>query len=59
MDRNDDGSITVRFTAGGEHELCWHLITWGTTVTVEQPESLRRFPCTHPRIGSCYTRPVQ
>ena len=42
MDRNDDGSMTVRFTASGVHEMCWHLVTWGTTVTVEQPESLRR-----------------
>ena len=42
MDRNDDGSMTVRFTAGGLHEICWHLVTWGNTVTVEQPASLRR-----------------
>ena len=42
MDRNDDGSMTVRFTAGGLHEMCWHLVTWGDTVTVEQPASLRR-----------------
>ena len=41
MDRNDDGSMTVRFTAGGVQEMCWHLITWGTTVTVEQPACLR------------------
>ena len=39
--RNADGSITVRFTAGGIKEICWHLVTWGTAVTVEQPASLR------------------
>ena len=38
---NDDGSLTVRFTAGGTREICWHLFTWGDTVTVEEPESLR------------------
>ena len=40
--RNDDGSLTVRFTAGGETEICWHLFTWGDTVTVERPTRLRR-----------------
>ena len=34
--------MTVRFTAGAVHEMCWHLVTWGNTVTVEQPASLRR-----------------
>ena len=38
---NDDGSLTVRFTAGGTREICWHLFTWGDAVTVEEPESLR------------------
>ena len=42
MDRNDDGSMTARFTVSGVHEMCWHLGTWGTSVNVEQPESLRR-----------------
>ena len=40
--RNGDGSTTVRFTAGGIKEICWHLVTWGTAVTVEQPACLRR-----------------
>ena len=39
---NDDGSLTVRFTAGGIEEMCWHLVTWGESVTVERPASLRR-----------------
>ena len=42
VERNDDGSMTVRFTAGGVAEMCWHLVTWGTAVTVEQPDLLRR-----------------
>lgn len=38
---NPDGSLTVRFRAGGLTEMCWHLFTWGTGVTVEQPARLR------------------
>ena len=38
---NEDGSLTVRFTAGGLNEMCWHLFTWGTGVTVEEPVRLR------------------
>jgi predicted DNA-binding transcriptional regulator YafY len=39
--REEDGSLTVRFHAGGAQEMCWHLFTWGTTVTVVEPEMLR------------------
>lgn len=39
---NDDGSLTVRFKAGGIQEMCWHLVTWGGGVTVERPATLRR-----------------
>ena len=39
---NDDGSLTVRFKAGGALEMCWHLFTWGEEVTIEQPERLRQ-----------------
>lgn len=38
---NDDGSLTVRFRAGGLGEMCWHLFTWGTSVTVVKPAELR------------------
>ena len=38
---NADGSLTVRFKAGGIEEICWHLVTWGRGVTVEAPEALR------------------
>ena len=34
--------LTVRFKAGGEFELCWHLFTWGEEVTIEQPDRLRK-----------------
>ena len=39
--KNEDGSLTVRFRAGGLEEMCWHLFTWGTGVTVEEPGELR------------------
>ena len=40
--KNEDGTVTVRFKAGGLDEMCWHLITWGDSVTVEKPARLRR-----------------
>lgn len=39
---NRDGSLTVRFRAGGTEEICWHLVTWGESVTVLEPSSLRQ-----------------
>lgn len=36
-----DGSLIVRFTAGGLLELARHLFTWSTTVEVLGPERLR------------------
>ena len=41
LEENADGTLTVRFTAGGIDEMCWHLVTWGESVTVEQPAHLR------------------
>jgi len=35
--RHDDGSLTVRFTAGGRLEMAWHLQTWGREVRVVKP----------------------
>ena len=42
VSENDDGSLTVRFKAGGINEMCWHLFTWGNNVTVERPSALRQ-----------------
>ena len=42
VEENEDGSLTVRFEAGGIDEMCWHLFTWGESVTVEKPARLRR-----------------
>ena len=41
IEKNADGSLTVRFAAGGIDEMCWHLFTWGEGVTVEKPSRLR------------------
>ncbi|MCQ2966077.1 MAG: WYL domain-containing protein [Alphaproteobacteria bacterium] len=35
---NPDGTLTVSFTASGILEMAWHIITWGSTVKVIQPE---------------------
>jgi predicted DNA-binding transcriptional regulator YafY len=37
MRRNQDGSLTVAFTAGGRLEMAWHLYTWGEHVRVIEP----------------------
>ena len=42
IEENRDGSLRVRFRAGGIDEMCWHLFTWGESVTVEKPALLRR-----------------
>ena len=42
VEEHSDGTVTVRFEAGGFDEMCWHLVTWGETVTVEKPGRLRR-----------------
>ena len=39
---NGDGSLTVRFRAGGVEEICWHLVTWGESVTILEPARLRQ-----------------
>ncbi|MDT8854693.1 WYL domain-containing protein [Paracoccaceae bacterium Fryx2] len=36
-----DGSLTVRFQAGGWLEMAWHLYQWGDAVEVLAPEELR------------------
>lgn len=37
-----DGSVTVRFRAGGILEMCWHLFTWGDSVEILEPARLKR-----------------
>lgn len=37
-----DGSLIVRFRAGGTQEMAWHLFSWGSGVEILKPASLRR-----------------
>ena len=37
MLRNKDGTLTVKFKAGGKLEMDWHLYTWGNHVKVIKP----------------------
>jgi predicted DNA-binding transcriptional regulator YafY len=41
MERDADGSLIVRFCAGGVQEMCWHFLTWGTALTITAPDTLR------------------
>jgi predicted DNA-binding transcriptional regulator YafY len=36
----DDGSLVVRFRAGGDLEMAWHLYVWGDKVEVLEPKKL-------------------
>ncbi len=38
MEEQPDGSLIVRFRAGGAREMSWHLYTWGDTVEVIGPK---------------------
>lgn len=40
FEEQNDGSLIVRFRAGGWLEMCWHLFTWGDSVEVIEPEEL-------------------
>lgn len=40
-EREADGSLVVRFRAGGFREMAWHLIRWGDAVEALAPERLR------------------
>ena len=37
MQKNSDGTLTVRFHAGGCLEMAWHLYTWCGQVKVIKP----------------------
>ena len=39
----DDGSLIVRFHAGGALEMSWHLFTWGDSVEVLKPKELQEY----------------
>lgn len=37
--KNKDGTLTIKFRAGGRLEMDWHLYTWGNHVKVIKPEN--------------------
>jgi predicted DNA-binding transcriptional regulator YafY len=41
LDPQPDGTLLVRFTAGGALEMCQHLVTWEDSVEVLEPTRLR------------------
>jgi len=40
LEPQPDGSLTVRFRAGGLQEMAWHLVTWGDQVQIVKPKQL-------------------
>jgi predicted DNA-binding transcriptional regulator YafY len=40
-----DGSLTVRFHAGGVKQIAYHLMTWGPAVTIVAPPTLQDEMC--------------
>lgn len=41
LEGQSDGSLIVRFRAGGLREMCWHLFTWGGAIEVLEPPELK------------------
>lgn len=47
MVKERDGSLTVRFRAGGLKEMAWHVYTWGGDLEVLEPPALAEICRTH------------
>lgn len=47
LERQDDGSVIVRFRAAGDLEMAWHLYTWGDKVEVLEPRHLADMIASH------------
>jgi len=45
-----DGSLVVRFRAGGLLEMSWHLFTWGNDVEIIKPKRLAALLCEQARF---------
>lgn len=41
IEPHPEGGATVRFTASGLQEICWHLFTWGNQIRIKAPDVLR------------------
>jgi len=42
LEDQEDGGLIVRFHAGGQLEMAWHLLSWGRHVEVISPTSLKK-----------------
>lgn len=42
FEKQADGSVCVKFRAGGTYAMCWHLFTWGKHVEVVNPACLKQ-----------------
>jgi len=49
LEPQEDGSLIVRFRAGGWLEMAWHLYQWGDSVEVLEPATLRGMIAGHRR----------
>jgi predicted DNA-binding transcriptional regulator YafY len=49
IEEEANGSLLIRFKASGHLEMCWHLYSWGKSVEVLQPASLREMVHGHQR----------
>jgi predicted DNA-binding transcriptional regulator YafY len=47
MEQEKDGSLLVRFRAGGLKEMAWHVYTWGGDLEVIEPPQLAEICRTH------------
>lgn len=54
LEHDATGSLTVRFCAGGMKEMCSHLFTWGTLVTIVAPMELRSQLAQQARLVTCH-----
>ncbi|KXV77903.1 helix-turn-helix transcriptional regulator [Acetobacter cerevisiae] len=46
----EDGSLIVKFKASGHLEMAWHLYSWGESVEVLAPETLRQMVLGYQRV---------
>lgn len=47
MERQEDGSLIVRFRAAGDLEMAWHLFIWGDKVDILEPQHLADMMASH------------
>ncbi len=47
LEDEKDGSVLIKFRAGGALEMCWHLFAWGEDVEVIEPQHLKEMISGH------------